>query len=124
MDRDRRRRVRPDGGARRRGGRGGVRVRRRQPARRAPSPPRLGAVGRMTEGSGNRAAIAAASAVPAATMVHVGHGELMPALKDLAASLGATDRHLFLGYQEAALPALSRAWDTFVFPASGSEQGQ
>jgi glycosyltransferase involved in cell wall biosynthesis len=83
-----------------------------------------GTVGKMAEGRGHREAIAAGASVPGVTLVHVGHGELMPALKDLAASLDAGDRNVFLGYQEEILPALSRAWDAFVFPASGSEQGQ
>jgi len=83
-----------------------------------------GTVGKMAEGRGHREAIAAGASVPGVTLVHVGHGELMPALKDLAARLGATDRNVFLGYQEEILPALFRAWDAFVFPASGSEQGQ
>jgi len=83
-----------------------------------------GTVGKMAEGRGHREAIAAGAAVPGVTLVHVGHGELLPALKSLAASLGAADRNVFLGYQEEILPALSRAWDAFVFPASGSEQGQ
>lgn len=83
-----------------------------------------GTVGKMAEGRGHRETISAAAAVPGVTLVHVGHGELMPALKDLAAGIGAADRNLWLGYQEENLPALSRAWDAFVFPASGSEQGQ
>lgn len=83
-----------------------------------------GTVGKMAEGRGHREAIEAAARVPGLTLVHVGHGELMGAFKDLAARVGAADRNLFLGYQEASLPALSRAWDAFVFPASGSEQGQ
>jgi glycosyltransferase involved in cell wall biosynthesis len=83
-----------------------------------------GTVGKMAEGRGHREAIAAGASVPGVTLVHVGHGELLPVMKDLAASLGAGNRNVFLGYQEEILPALSRAWDAFVFPASGSEQGQ
>ncbi|MEP6801296.1 MAG: glycosyltransferase family 4 protein [Acidobacteriota bacterium] len=84
----------------------------------------VGTVGKMAEGRGHRSALAAAAPLSSVTLVHVGHGELMPALKDLAAALGSGERNLWVGYQEKTLPALYRSWDVFLFPASGSEQGQ
>ncbi len=84
----------------------------------------VGTVGKMAEGRGHRAALAAAAPLSSVTLVHVGHGELMPALKDLAAALGSGERNLWTGYQEKTLPDLYRSWDAFLFPASGSEQGQ
>lgn len=84
----------------------------------------VGTIGKMAEGRGHREAIRAAATVPDATVVHVGHGELMPALQALAESQGASGRNLWLGYREDDLPQLFRAWDAFLFPASGSEQGQ
>ncbi len=78
----------------------------------------VGTVGKMAQGRGHRAAIAAAAPLSAVTLVHVGHGELMPALKDLAASLGSGKRN------QSSLPDLYRSWDVFLFLASGSEQGQ
>lgn len=84
----------------------------------------VGTVGKMAEGRGYRAALAGAAALPSVTLVHVGHGELLPQLQKLAATLGSTPRNLWMGYQEKRLPDLYRAWDAFLFPASGSEQGQ
>jgi glycosyltransferase involved in cell wall biosynthesis len=84
----------------------------------------FGTVGKMAAGRGYPETIRAAASAAGVTLVHVGHGELMPELKALAAELGAGQRNLFLGYQEEILPDLYRAWDAFVFPASGSEQGQ
>ncbi|MEO8191920.1 MAG: glycosyltransferase family 4 protein [Acidobacteriota bacterium] len=84
----------------------------------------VGTVGKMAEGRGHRAAIAAAAPFSDVTLVHVGHGELMPVLKNLAATLRSGERNHWTGYQEASLPDLYRSWDAFLFPASGSEQGQ
>jgi len=83
-----------------------------------------GTVGKMAAGRGHEEAIRAAAMVPGLAAVHVGHGELMPELKRLAASVGAGERNVFVGYQEEALPDLYRSWDMFLFTASGSEQGQ
>ena len=83
-----------------------------------------GTVGKMADGRGHPEAIRAAAAVAGVTLVHVGHGERMPDWKGLAASCGAAERNVWLGYREDDLPELYRAWDMFVFPASGSEQGQ
>ncbi len=84
----------------------------------------VGTVGKMSAGRGYEEAIAAAAALPSVTLVHVGHGESMPILKKRAEALGAVDRNLWLGYQEELLPELYRAWDLFLFPASGADQGQ
>jgi glycosyltransferase involved in cell wall biosynthesis len=83
-----------------------------------------GTVGKMALDRGHGEAIRAAAKVPGLTVVHVGHGELMPELKRLAERLGAGERNVFVGYQEDALPDLYRSWDIFLFTASGSEQGQ
>lgn len=84
----------------------------------------VGTVGKMAEGRGHRASLAAAAPLETVTLVHVGHGELLPVLKELAAALGSGDRNVWMGYQEEILPDLYRSWDAFLFPASGSEQGQ
>ncbi|MCA1580767.1 MAG: glycosyltransferase family 4 protein [Acidobacteria bacterium] len=84
----------------------------------------VGTVGKMAEGRGHRASLAAAAPLGSVTLVHVGHGELLTVLKDLAASLGSGRRNVWMGYQEEILPDLYRSWDAFLFPASGSEQGQ
>ncbi len=95
-----------------------------------PEPSRLagemlvGTIGKMAEGRGHREAIRAAASIPEAVLAHVGHGELMPELKALAGSLGAAPRNVWLGYREDDLPELVRAWDVYLFTASGSEQGQ
>jgi len=86
--------------------------------------PAVGTVGKMAAARGHREAIRAAARAAGLTVVHVGHGELMPELKGLAEKLGAAERNVFAGYQEDALPDLYRSWDIFLFPASGSEQGQ
>ena len=87
--------------------------------------PLVGTVGKMAAGRGHDDALAALARVPgAASCVHVGHGERMPALQELAERLGVAGRNVWLGYQEEALPELYRSWNVFLFPASGSEQGQ
>ena len=83
-----------------------------------------GTVGKMAAGRGHEEAIRAAAKVPGLTAVHVGHGELMAGLKELAEKLGAAGRNVFVGYQEDVLPDLYRSWDVFLFTASGSDQGQ
>lgn len=83
-----------------------------------------GTVGKIAEGRGHRETVAAAAPLPGVTLAHVGYGDRLPALQELARTLGSSARNLFLGYQEETLPSLVRAWDAFVFPASGSEQGQ
>jgi glycosyltransferase involved in cell wall biosynthesis len=83
-----------------------------------------GTVGKMAARRGHEQAIAAAAEVPSFGLVHVGHGEQMPVLKDLAARLGSADRNFWTGYQEDALPDLYRCWSIFLFAASGSDQGQ
>jgi glycosyltransferase involved in cell wall biosynthesis len=83
-----------------------------------------GTVGKMAAGRGHEETIAAAADVPSLGLVHVGHGERMQKLKDLAARLGSAGRNSWTGYQEDALPDLYRCWDIFLFAASGSDQGQ
>ena len=84
----------------------------------------VGTVGKVAMGRGHREAIGAAAGIPEITLVHVGHGEFLPALQALTVELLTSNRNLWLGYQEARLPGLYRAWDAFLFAASGSEQGQ
>jgi len=84
----------------------------------------VGTVGKMAAGRGHRDAILAGAAVPGIDLVHVGHGELQPLLRDVAAKAGAAARNHWVGYEEALLPELYRSWDVFLFPASGSDQGQ
>ena len=82
-----------------------------------------GTVGKMAADRGHQEAIRAAAQVPSLALAHVGHGGRMPDLKAHAAGLGASGRNFWLGYQEDALPDLYRAWDIFLFTASGSDQG-
>jgi glycosyltransferase involved in cell wall biosynthesis len=81
-------------------------------------------VGKMSRGRGHEEAIEAAARLPEVSLVHVGHGEHMPALKEKAAALGTADRNFWLGYQEDVLPDLYRVCDIFLFAASGADQGQ
>jgi len=84
----------------------------------------VGTVGKMAAGRGHRKAILACATLPHVELVHVGHGELQPLLKETAAKAGAAPRNHWIGYEEERLPDLYRAWDIFLFPASGSDQGQ
>jgi glycosyltransferase involved in cell wall biosynthesis len=84
----------------------------------------VGTVGKLAAGRGHREAIEAAAAIPSAVLLHVGKGELRAELESRAAALGAADRNVWVGYAEEDLPELYRAMDVFLFPASGSEQGQ
>ena len=85
----------------------------------------IGTVGKMASDRGHAAALAALERVPGtANLVHVGHGESLPELKTRAERLGVGGRNFWIGYQEDALPELYRSWSVFLFPASGSEQGQ
>jgi glycosyltransferase involved in cell wall biosynthesis len=85
----------------------------------------VGTIGKMAAGRGHDEAIhAVARSEESIDAVHVGHGEWMPRLKKLAASLKTGDRNFWTGYQEALLPDLYRCWDAFLFTASGSDQGQ
>lgn len=87
--------------------------------------PLIGTVGKMAADRGHPDALDALSRIPGETsMVHVGHGEWLPQLKQRARSLQIEGRNFWLGYQEEALPELYRSWDVFLLPASGSEQGQ
>jgi glycosyltransferase involved in cell wall biosynthesis len=81
-------------------------------------------IGKMSRGRGHEEAIAAAASLPDVALAHVGHGEHMEYLKERAAALGAADRNFWLGYQEEILPEIYRSCDAFLFPASGSDQGQ
>lgn len=83
-----------------------------------------GTVGKLARGRGHEESIGAAAGVDGAVLLHVGKGEHEPALRQLAASLGAAGRNLWAGYQEEALPDLYRGMDAFLFTASGSQQGQ
>ncbi|HYB53179.1 MAG TPA: glycosyltransferase [Thermoanaerobaculia bacterium] len=84
----------------------------------------VGTVGKVSAGRGHAEAIRAAAPLKGVALVHVGHGEAMAPLKQQAAALGAADRNFWLGYQEEILPELYRLCDAFLFPASGSDQGQ
>lgn len=85
----------------------------------------VGTVGKMAAGRGHREAIAAAAALRSpAVLLHVGKGELRPALEAHAAELGAGARNFWAGYEEDGLPELYRGMDVLLFTASGSEQGQ
>jgi glycosyltransferase involved in cell wall biosynthesis len=85
----------------------------------------VGTIGKMAAGRGHEEAIhTVARTEESVDGVHVGHGEWMPRLKKLAASLRTGDRNFWTGYQEALLPELYRSWDAFLFTASGSDQGQ
>ena len=84
-----------------------------------------GTVGKMARGRGHEEAIAAMAPLPRETcLLHVGKGEHRPALEARALALGASNRNLWAGYQDEALPAFYRAMDVFLFTASGSQQGQ
>lgn len=84
----------------------------------------VGTVGKISAGRGHEEAIEAAAKLPDAALVHVGHGEHRPDLERKAAALGSADRNFWVGYQEENLPDLYRCLDVFLFPASGSDQGQ
>ena len=84
----------------------------------------VGTVGKISPGRGHEEAIEAAAPLPGVALVHVGHGEHMPYLERKAAALGVADRNFWVGYQEEDLPDLYRAFDVFLLPASGSDQGQ
>ena len=84
----------------------------------------VGTVGKMAAGRGHRSAILACAGIGGVELVHVGHGELQPVLREVAATAGAAKRNHWIGYEEARLPDLYRSWDVFLFPASGSDQGQ
>ncbi|HYK42354.1 MAG TPA: glycosyltransferase family 4 protein [Thermoanaerobaculia bacterium] len=84
----------------------------------------VGTVGKMAAGRGHRSAILACAGIPQVELVHVGHGELQPVLREVAARAGSAARNHWIGYEEARLPDLYRSWDIFLFPASGSDQGQ
>lgn len=85
----------------------------------------VGTVGKLARGRGHREAIEAASTLPPeVVLLHVGKGELRPELERRAALLGAASRNFWAGYAEDDLPELYRLMDVFLFPASGSEQGQ
>ncbi len=85
----------------------------------------VGTVAKMSRGRGHEEAIAAVARLPRpVSLVHVGHGEHETSLKALAAALGRAESNFWVGYQEDFLPELYRTWDAFLFPASGSDQGQ
>lgn len=85
----------------------------------------VGTVGKIAQGRGHREAIEMASTLPGdVVLLHVGKGELRPELESRAAALGTDGRNFWAGYAEDELPELYRAMDVFLFPASGSQQGQ
>lgn len=85
----------------------------------------VGTVGKLAPGRGHEEAIDALAALPpSAVLLHVGKGELQSALEDRAAQRGLAARNFWAGYQEDLLPDLYRAFDAFLFSASGSDQGQ
>jgi len=83
-----------------------------------------GTVGKLALRRGHAEAIEAAAPLPGTTLLHVGHGELKPALEARAAAAGASARNLWAGYQDERLPEFYRAMDAILFTASGSQQGQ
>jgi glycosyltransferase involved in cell wall biosynthesis len=85
----------------------------------------VGTVGKLAAGRGHEQAIAACAPLgPAALLLHVGKGERLPALRAEAERLGSAERNVWAGYQDDSLPDFYRAMDAFLFPASGSQQGQ
>jgi len=85
----------------------------------------VGTVGKLAAGRGHREAIEAAAPLPADTvLLHVGKGELRSELQARAGALGTASRNFWAGYADEDLPDYYRAMDVFLFPASGSEQGQ
>lgn len=85
----------------------------------------VGTVGKLAAGRGHREAIEAAAPLPADTvLLHVGKGELRSELQARAGALGTASRNFWAGYADKDLPELYRAMDVFLFPASGSDQGQ
>lgn len=85
----------------------------------------VGTVGKLALGRGHEEAIDALAALSReAVLLHVGTGERRPRLERRAKRLGLSARNFWAGYQEEALPDLYRAMDVFLFPASGSDQGQ
>jgi glycosyltransferase involved in cell wall biosynthesis len=85
----------------------------------------IGTVGKIAAGRGHREAIEAAAPLAAdSVLLHVGKGELRPELEGRAAALGTASRNFWAGYADEDLPDYYRAMDVFLFPASGSEQGQ
>ncbi|HEV8610445.1 MAG TPA: glycosyltransferase family 4 protein [Thermoanaerobaculia bacterium] len=85
----------------------------------------VGTVGKLAPRRGHREAIEVASTLPSdVVLLHVGKGELRRELESRAAALGSGARNFWAGYVENDLPDYYRAMDVFLFPASGSEQGQ
>jgi glycosyltransferase involved in cell wall biosynthesis len=85
----------------------------------------VGTVGKLAPGRGHEEAIDALAALgPSAVLLHVGKGEYQSALEARAAQRGLAARNFWAGYQEDLLPDLYRAFDAFLFAASGSDQGQ
>jgi glycosyltransferase involved in cell wall biosynthesis len=85
----------------------------------------VGTVGKIARGRGHREAIEVGSTLARdVVLLHVGKGELQGALEARAEELRSAERNFWAGYAEDELPDLYRAMDVFLFPASGSEQGQ
>jgi glycosyltransferase involved in cell wall biosynthesis len=85
----------------------------------------VGTVGKLAPRRGHREAIEVASTLPSdVVLLHVGKGELRVELESHAAALGSGARNFWAGYVENDLPDFYRAMDVYLFPASGSEQGQ
>jgi glycosyltransferase involved in cell wall biosynthesis len=84
----------------------------------------LGTVAKIAAGRGHAEAIEAAAPLTEAVLLHVGKGELRPALEAAAAASGVAGRNFWAGYQDESLPLFYRAMDVFLFTASGSQQGQ
>jgi glycosyltransferase involved in cell wall biosynthesis len=85
----------------------------------------VGTVGKIAAGRGHLEAIEVSSTLPTdVVLLHVGKGELRRELEARAAALGTAARNVWAGYVDDDLPDFYRAMDVFLFPASGSEQGQ
>jgi len=81
--------------------------------------PVLVTVGALIPRKGQSFAIAALTAIPAATLVLAGSGPDEASLRQLAASLGVAERVRFLGsVPHADLPALLSAADVLVLPSA------
>ena len=89
--------------------------------------PLVTVIGKVSKGRGFELAIETFAQlrgrVPDIRFMIIGHGEHRPALEQLAARLGVTDRLTWAGYHEDDLADHYRATDILLFTASGSDEG-
>jgi glycosyltransferase involved in cell wall biosynthesis len=92
-----------------------------------PGTPLITVIGKVSKGRGFELAIETFAALktrlPDARFMIIGHGEHRPALEELAASSGVSDRLVWAGYHEDDLADHYRATDVLLFTASGSDAG-